>query len=72
MSFNNQQLFSSNIYVTDDLAFLVILLGKEDSSPYWRIKYNSPSKDWKLYNHTLGDEWSIESLKILFQSRKKC
>ena len=28
MSFNNQQLSSSNIYVTGDLAFLVILLGK--------------------------------------------
>ena len=33
MSFNNQQLSSSNIYVTGDLAFLVILLGKEHSSP---------------------------------------
>ena len=33
MTFNNQQLFSSNIYVTGDLAFLVILLGKEHSSP---------------------------------------
>ena len=28
MSFNNQQLSSSNIYVTGDLVFLVILLGK--------------------------------------------
>ena len=28
MSFNNEQLFSSNIYVTCDLAFSVILLGK--------------------------------------------
>ena len=37
-SFNNQQLSSSNIYVTGDLAFLVILLGKEHSSPHWCIK----------------------------------
>ena len=29
MTFNNQQLSSSNIYVTDYLAFLVTLLGKE-------------------------------------------
>ena len=29
MSFNNQQLSSSNIYVTGDLAFLAILLGKK-------------------------------------------
>ena len=28
-SFNNHQLSSSNIYVTGDLVFLVILLGKE-------------------------------------------
>ena len=35
MTFNNQQLSSSYIYVTGDLAFLVILLGKENSSPHW-------------------------------------
>ena len=29
MAFNNQLLSQSNIYVTGDLAFLVILLGKE-------------------------------------------
>ena len=28
ISFNNQQLSSSNIYVTGDLAFLAVLLGK--------------------------------------------
>ena len=55
MIFNNQQLSSSNIYVTGDLAFLVILLGKEHSSPHWCIKCQLTSKDWKLYNHTLGD-----------------
>ena len=33
MSFNNQQLFSSNIYVTGDLAFLAILLGTKILSP---------------------------------------
>ena len=59
MLFNNQQLFSSNIYVTGDLAFLVILLGKEHSSPHWCIKFKSPSKDWKLSNHTISDESSI-------------
>ena len=64
MLFNNQQLFSSNIYVTGDLAFLVILLGKEHSSPHWYIRYKLPSKDWKLSNHSMGDEWSIETLKI--------
>ena len=56
MIFNNQQLSSSNIYVTGDLAFLVILLEKEHSSPHWCIKCKSPSKDWKLSNYTMGDE----------------
>ena len=56
ISFNNQQLFSSNINVTGDLAFLIILLGKEHSSPHWCIKCKSPSKEWKLSNHTMGDE----------------
>ena len=63
MTFNNQQLSSSNIYVTGDLAFLVILLGKEHLSPHWCTKYQSTSKDWKLSNHTIGDEWSIENRK---------
>ena len=68
MSFNNQQLYPSNIYVTDDLALLFILLGKEYSSPHWCIKYNSPSKHWKLSNHSMSDEWTIESLNIISQS----
>ena len=44
MTFNNQQLSSSNIYVTCDLAFLVILLGKEHASTHWCIKCQSDSK----------------------------
>ena len=71
MSFNNQQLSSSNIYVTGDLAFFVILLRKEHSSPHWCIKCKSLSKDWQLSNHTMGNEWSIENLKIMFQSGNK-
>ena len=67
MSFNNQQLSISNIYVTGDLAFLVILLGKEHSSPHWCIKCQSPSKDWKLSNHTMG----VENLKLMFQCQRR-
>ena len=70
MIFNNQQLSSSNIYVTGDLAFLVILLGKEHSSPHWYIKCQSTSKYWKLSNHKIGDEWSIENIKICFNLEK--
>ena len=72
MIFNNQQLSSSNIYVTGDLVFLVTLLGKEHSSPHWCIKCQSTSKHRKLSNHTIGDEWSIENLRIMYQSGKKC
>ena len=34
ISFNNRQISPSNIHVSGDLAFLVILLGKEHSSPH--------------------------------------
>ena len=71
MAFNNQQLSPSNIYVTGDLACLVILLGKEHSSPHWYIKYKSPSKYCKLSNHSMGNEWSIETFKVMSQSGKK-
>lgn len=49
ISFNNQHMFPSNIYVTGDLAFLVILLGKEHSSPRWCIKYKLSSKHWNFW-----------------------
>ena len=71
MSFKNQQLSPSNILVTDDLAFLVILLGKEHSSSHWCIKYKLPSKHWILSNHSVGDEWSIDILKGMCRSSKK-
>ena len=71
MQFNNEPLSPSNIYVTGDLAFLVILLGKEYSSPHWCIKFKSPSKHWKLSNNSTGGEWTIETLKVMSQSGKK-
>ena len=73
MSFNNQQLSPSNIYASGDLELLNILLGKENSSPHWNIKFKSPSKQWKLYNHYMGDKLTIETLKVMSQSgKKKC
>ena len=71
MSFSNKPLSLSNIYVTGDLASLVILLGKKHSSPQWCIKCQSTSKYWKLSNHTIGDERSIKNLKIIFKSGGK-
>ena len=37
MTFNDQHLFSCNIYVIGDLAFFVVMLGKEHSSSHWCI-----------------------------------
>ena len=71
MSFNNQIISPSNKYVTGDLAVLVILLRKEHSSPRWCIKCKSPSKYWKLFNHSMVEEQSIETLKAMPQSTKK-
>ena len=31
----------------------------------------SPSKHWKLSNNSMGDEWTIYTLKVMFQSSKK-
>ena len=56
MSFNNQHLSPYNIYLICHLEFLVILLGKEHSSPHWCIKCKSPSKYRKLSDHSMDDE----------------
>ena len=71
MSFNNQQVSPSNIYATSDLVFLVIILWKKHSPLHWCVKCKSPSKYSKLFNHSMGDEWTIETLKVIFQSGKK-
>ena len=52
-TFNNQQLSITNIYVTSDLAFLVILLSKEYASPKWCIQLRLRPKVWLVY-------WPIE------------
>ena len=71
MTFNNQQLSQSNISVTCDFIFLVILLEKEHSSPHRCIKYNSPSKYWKLSDYSMSDKWTINTLKVMSQFGKK-
>ena len=38
ITFDNHQVTISNIYVTDGLVFLVIVLDKEFSSPKWSFK----------------------------------
>ena len=65
MIFNNQHISSSNIYITCDLAFFNLFLRKEHSSPHWCTKCKSPSKHGKVCNHSIGDEWILETLKLM-------
>ena len=65
MSFNNQQLSSSTIYVNGDLAFVSNFIRKRTFISNWFIKCQ------KLSNHTIGHECSIEDLKIIFKSGEK-
>ena len=44
--FDSQHVYISNIYVTGDLEFLVILLHKEFSSPKWSFKCKLHPKVW--------------------------
>ena len=46
------------------------VIRKRTCTPHWCIKCQSTAKDWKLSNHTIGDEWSIENIKIMIQSGK--
>ena len=69
MIFTNQHISPSNIDITGYLAFLVILLEKEHSSLHWCIKYKSSSKYWKAFCHYMGDDWTIETLKVMSYSR---
>ena len=54
--FYDQHISPSNIYLTGDLEFLVILLGNEYSSPHWCITCKSPSKYWKSSDHSMDTE----------------
>ena len=68
MTFVNQQLSISNIYVTDDLAFLVILLGKVFSSSKRCMKCKSYIKIWLECGYKICDDWSIKTLKLIYES----
>ena len=65
---DNHQVSIDNIYVTRDLAFLVILLGKELTSPKWRFKWKLHPKLWLNYMHTIGEDWTINALRLVLES----
>ena len=59
MIFNNQHVSPSNIYITCDPNVLVLFPYKEYLSPHWCIKCKSSSKNQKVSNNYMGDEWII-------------
>ena len=65
---NNHQVSIDNLYVTRDLAFLVILLGKAFPSPKWCFKCKLHLKVWLEHGHTIGEEWTIYTLRLISKS----
>ena len=66
--FDSQHVYISNIYVTGDLEFLVILLDKEFSSPKWCFKCKLHHKVWLEHGYKIGEDWSINALRLISES----
>ena len=47
---------------------LVILLGKEFSSPKWCFKCKLNLKVWLEHGHKIGEDWTINDLRIVSES----
>ena len=62
---DNHQVSIDNPCVTSDLTFLVILIGKEFSSPKWSFKCKLHPKTWLEYGHTIGEDWTINTLRLV-------
>ena len=65
---DHHQVSIDNLYVTGDLAFLVILLGKEFSSPKWCFKCKLHPKVWLEHGHKIGEDWTINALRLVSES----
>ena len=68
ISIDNYQQSIDNLYVTGDLAFLVILLGKEISYPKWCFKYKLNPSVWLEHGHKIGEDWTINALRLVSES----
>ena len=62
---DNHQVSISNIYVTGDLAFLAILLGKAFFSLKWCFKRKLYQKVWLEYGHKIGEGWTFNTLRFV-------
>ena len=56
------------MYVTSDHVFLVILLGKEFSSPKWCFKCKLHPKVWLEREHKIDEYWTINTLRLVAES----
>ena len=65
---DSHQVYIDHIYVTGDLAFWVILLGKEFSSPKWCFKCKLHPKVLLEHGHKIGEYWTISALRLVSES----
>ena len=66
--FDNHHVSIDNLYVIGDLAFLVILLGTELSSPKWCFKCKLYPKLYLEHAHEIGEDWTINALRLVSES----
>ena len=50
------------------LYFIIILLGKEFSSPKWCFKYKLHPKVKLEREHKIGEDWTINGLRLVSES----
>ena len=65
---SNHQVSIDNQNVTGDLAFLVILLGKECSSSTWCFKCELYPKVCLKRGHKIGEDWTMNALILVSES----
>ena len=64
----NSILMSTNLWITGNLAYYVIMVGKEGSSGHWCYRCDLHKDTWKLHNHECGILWTNERLKAMADS----
>ena len=65
MAFDNQHVSVSNIYVTGNLTFSVILLSKKNASPKQCFKYKLHPKLWLDHRYKIGKDWTVKALRLI-------
>ena len=62
---DNSISITPNLWIAGDLAYYVIMLGKEGSSGHWCYRCDLHKDIWKIANHEHGTLWTNESLKAM-------